>query len=79
VGDRISLQLGVKVAGPVAGLDGDIRRANDKREGEGEGTPGSVTSVAVRLRDNDQDATKLPLARLPDFSETEVSVLAIEA
>ena len=58
-----------------AGLDGDIRRAKDNREGEAVLDSPAVTSGMVpRLRERVQPATKPPLARRADFSEALVSV-----
>ena len=75
VGDRMSAAP-IVVVGPgetVLGLHGDIRRAKDRRDGEGDGIS-PLTSGAVRWRDNVQAATNaLPLARRADLSEPFVS------
>lgn len=56
------------------GLDGDIRRAKDRRDGEGDGIS-TVISGVVRWRDNVQAATNVPpLARRADLSDAFVSV-----
>jgi len=71
VGDKTSAALEV-VRGPGEtgfGLDGDIRRAKDRRDGDGDGVS-TITSGAVRCRGNVQGATKLsPLARRVELSE----------
>jgi len=75
VGDKMSAAaIVVGVPGEmVLGLDGDIRRAKDRRDGEGDGIS-TLTSGAVRWRDNVQAATKLPpLARRADLSDPFVS------
>lgn len=75
VGDKTSAAaIVVGVPGEtVLGLDGDIRRAKDRRDGEGDGIS-ELTSGAVRWRDNVQAATNVPpLARRVDLSDAFVS------
>lgn len=79
VGDRISVGLGgegVKVV-VVVGVDGDNNRTKDNLEGQV--TPGSVSSPAVRPREFDHAATKPPLVRFVVISDVVDSVLAIES
>lgn len=81
VGDKMSAAL-IVIAGPgetLFGRDGDIRRAKDRRDGDGDDIS-ALISGAVRCRDNVQAATNVPpLARRADLSEVFVSVLAMEA
>ena len=75
VGDKMSTAPeGVRGPGERGfGLDGDIRRAKERRDGEGDGAS-TLTSGAVRCRGNVQVATKLPpLARRAELSEAFVS------
>lgn len=73
--EGIPALVGVAVDGLGTGLDGDIRRAKDSREGEAVLDSLVVTSDTVpRFRDRVQPATKPPLARRADFSEVLVSV-----
>jgi hypothetical protein len=75
VGDKMSAALIVVVGAgkTVLGLDGDIRRAKDRRDGAGDGIS-TLTSGAVRWRDNVQAATNVGLARRADLSDAFVSV-----
>jgi len=73
VGDKISAAL-EHIDGLVLGLDGDIRRAKDRRDGECDDVS-MLTSGAARCRDNIQAATNAPsLARRADLSDVLVSV-----
>ena len=51
----------------VDGVPGDNNRTKDNREGEAKL---SVSAPAVRTREFDQAATKLPLDRFVTFSDT---------